>query len=352
MVFFHTADLHLGAGMEANMPQDKAAERRLELLETFSALVNEAQKADASAVLIAGDLFDTETPAPTTVNRVASVIEAHPGLDFLILAGNHDGALPVSLTSLANVHVFPADRPACYRYGEVAVYGCGDCTRPPDDFPLAEGDCNIVMLHGETSESATQTGIDLRAWRGRHVDYLALGHYHRADICPLDSRGCYAYAGCPAARGFDECGEKGYIRLTVENGRITPVFVPLPGRRMHAFSVNVSDSESPDRIQSRLYEACRDIPAQDGIRVELKGTLPPGASLPTAALKKVLEQTHWFVKIKDSTVCKAEADAYRHDISLAGTFIRLVLEEESDPDLAREIISLGVAALRGEETEV
>lgn len=349
MVFFHTADLHLGAGMEANMPSDKAAQRRLELLETFSQIADEAAKAGAH-LLIAGDLFDNDTPSPTTADRVIKVAETHPGVDFLILRGNHDdGELPVLLTSLPNVRTFGGGRPVCYRYGRVAVYGCEDCTVPPEDFSLSADDCNIVMLHGDLRESASKDGIDLRAWQGRCCDYLALGHYHTARLAALDSRGTYAYSGCPAGRGFDECGEKGYIRLDETDGRIRASFVPLPGRRMQSVTADLTGCASLAEVQQKIADACRAVPADDALRLELCGELPPDLSLSTEALCRSLSRRFWFVKVKDRTVYRTAEEDLRFDVSLAGTFLKEVAEGETDPDFAREVMSLGLAALSGKE---
>jgi len=349
MVFFHTADLHLGAGMEANMPSDKAAERRRELQHLFSALADEAEKAGAH-LLIAGDLFDNGAPSPTVADHVIRVAEQHPGVDFLILRGNHDsGELPALLTSLPNVITFGGGRPVCRRYGRVAVYGCEDCTVPPEDFSLSEDDCNIVMLHGELRESASKDGINLRAWQERHCDYLALGHYHTARIAPLDSRGTYAYSGCPAGRGFDECGEKGYIRLDEKDGRIAASFVPLPGRRMQSITVDLTDCTTVPEIQQKIGDACREIPGEDALRVELCGELPPDLPLSTEALCASLSRRFWFVKIKSRIGYRPAADDLRFDVSLAGTFLKEVAAGENDPDFAREIMTLGLAALSGKE---
>ena len=349
MVFFHTADLHLGSRMEANMPAEKARARRRELLDTFSRIVEDAAKAGAH-LLIAGDLFDCNAPSPTTVNEVSKIAEAHPEVDFLILRGNHDeGELPALLTALPNVKTFGGGRPVCYRYGRVAVYGCEDCTVKPAAFSLSPDDCNIVMLHGEVRESATEDGIDLRAWQECHCDYLALGHYHTQKIASLDSRGTYAYSGCPAGRGFDECGEKGYIRLDENDGRIHAAFVPLPGRRMESVTVDLSGCNSPADIQQKIDDACRTTPADNALRLELCGDLPPDLALSAEALCGSLSRRFWFVKIKDHTTYRTAKEDLRFDISLAGTFLKEVSEGESDPDLAREIMALGLAALSGKE---
>ena len=60
MKFIHTSDLHLGSKLTSNLDSLKAKDRRYEILHNFNRLLNDAKKQNASFIIIAGDLFDTE----------------------------------------------------------------------------------------------------------------------------------------------------------------------------------------------------------------------------------------------------------------------------------------------------
>ena len=60
MKLIHCADLHLGSRMESGLPPAKAQERRMELLHTFVNMVERASSEGVEAMLLCGDLFDTE----------------------------------------------------------------------------------------------------------------------------------------------------------------------------------------------------------------------------------------------------------------------------------------------------
>ena len=61
MKIIHTADLHLDSAMMANLDNDRARERRNEILLNFARLCDNAERLSVSAILIAGDLFDKKS---------------------------------------------------------------------------------------------------------------------------------------------------------------------------------------------------------------------------------------------------------------------------------------------------
>jgi DNA repair exonuclease SbcCD nuclease subunit len=90
MKIIHCADLHLDSKMTANLSKEQAKERKMEILRTFSKMVEYAVKNAVSVIIIAGDLFDTRNVSATVRNYVRDVIVNHPKIDFLYLRGNHD----------------------------------------------------------------------------------------------------------------------------------------------------------------------------------------------------------------------------------------------------------------------
>ena len=345
MIFLHTADWHLDASMEAGLSQAKASERRRELYLAFEKMAEDAEEMGAKAILIAGDLFDGANPSPSAVSRVSAVMEAHPNIDFILLCGNHDSTARVHLPTIKNLKTF--EEKGVFRYENVAVYGAEDPSVSPAELGILAEDCNIVMLHGETRASGSEQ-IALTRWENRGVDYLALGHYHRYESHALDGRGKYVYAGCPAGRGFDECGEKGYVKLTVEDGKVREEFIPLAGRRYHTVALDISAMGSAYEIETATLDATRDIPKQDAVKVELTGECIPSLLPDTKMLSTRLSSRFWLGKVKDCTTLKA--DIRETDKSLFGVFARLVGEKIEDEAMRQRVLTCGLKALRGEET--
>ena len=85
MKLIHCADIHLDSPMEASLPLEKATERRQEVLYSFLKLIDFAAENQVDAVLIAGDLFDSDYPSSETLAAVLSAMEEKKNVDFLYL---------------------------------------------------------------------------------------------------------------------------------------------------------------------------------------------------------------------------------------------------------------------------
>ena len=221
MKIIHCADLHLDSKMTANLSKEQAKERKMEILRTFSRMVEYAKNNQVKAIIIAGDLFDTRTVSATARNLVRDMINQNSDIDFLYLKGNHDyDSFLAKLEEIPeNLKLF-GDEWTSYRYGNICISGI-ELTKDNqvtayNSLVLSHEDYNIVTLHGQISEYGVKNGaeiINLDGLKNKNIDYLALGHVHEQQLEQLDNRGVYCYSGCLEGRGFDECGEKGFITL-------------------------------------------------------------------------------------------------------------------------------------------
>lgn len=86
MKLIHCADLHLGSRMESGLPPAKAQERRMELLHTFVNMVERASSEGVEAMLLCGDLFDTEQVSVRTKECGEKYDRGTPGDHVLLFA--------------------------------------------------------------------------------------------------------------------------------------------------------------------------------------------------------------------------------------------------------------------------
>ncbi len=349
MKLIHTADLHLDSVLEANLDPTLAATRRKELLLSFDRMVSYAQENGVPVILIAGDLFDTPRPAPDAESYVLGVIAAHPQIDFLVLTGNHGGSYR-PLDPPANYHTFPARSFSSYAYGNVVIYGCEDCGAFAALPPLAVDTVNIVMLHGALTDSTTDlTGINLKFYQNRNIDYLALGHYHAYRKEPLDTRGVWCYAGTPEGRGFDETGEKGFVLIETAEKKLTSVFIPFAKRTIHQVTVDISRLFSQKDIEQAVTAAVRGIPANDLVRVTLRGYAEADMHKDASQIAMRLEGQFFFVTVEDKSNLSLRQEELEHDVSLRGEFVRTVMRSGLPREVQERIIQCGIRALNGEE---
>lgn len=350
MKLIHCADLHLDSPMESNLPPEKARERKNEILSTFAKLVRIAEEGNVQAILIAGDLLDRDHVTKKTAGYVLDLIRSHPSLRFFYLAGNHDSANAIRDAEDLPENLYTFDNSwRSYAFGDVVITGS---ERPDaDSLRLKEEDLNILLMHGQEGSAGERREnlIPFAKLKNKHIDYIALGHLHDYRTAQIDARCTACYSGCLEGRGFDECGEKGYVLLEVENGKLTHRFVPLARRRLHAVLCDVTGFSSQLDLEERVLLAVDGIPSGDLVKVTLTGKCPAESQKDTAHLQQVLAERFYFAKLTDETRLLIRPEDYRNDISLKGEFVRRVLASKLNDTEKERIIACGFRALSGEE---
>ena len=352
MKFIHCSDIHLDSRMEHNLPAAQARERNAEICATFARMAAFAAQQNVAAVILAGDLFDTAHVTERTAGFVLDTVRNTQGVDFLYLRGNHDGDAFEGMELPENFKTFGTDW-TCHSYGNVTVSGLDPERENWETFyeglKLPEDSVNIVTLHGQISTQPGEELIALPLLKRKNIDYLALGHIHSYQTGKLDDRGCWCYCGCLEGRGFDECGEKGFVLLDVEDREVKAEFVPFARRQLVEAEVDISELTTVTRILQAMEEAAREIPGDHLVKFTLTGSYTLETQKDLAFLKKMLEGRFYFHRIKDESRLKIEKETYEHDISLKGEFIRLVMASDRTPEEKEQIICCGIRALSGEE---
>ena len=352
MKLIHCADIHLGSALTSRFGKDKAAIRKGELRSAFSAMVDYARQENIAAILLCGDVFDSDRPSKKDKEFFYQVVKNNPDIDFLYLRGNHDQRSAYDM-ELPNLKTFDS-RWSCYRYGDTAIWGLElDSTNEAtlySAFQAEQETKNIVMLHGQLADSPGQGRICPSRLREKYIDYLALGHIHSYSIGSLDSRGIWCYPGCLEGRGYDETGEKGFAVIDTDH-LSAPQFVKRSRRVIRYLEIDLTgcadEYQALRHIQQELPPAGEDL-----LRLELVGETAWDASDLPGELAPVLDGRYFHYSVKNRTVRAFDLDSYTQEISLAGEFVRRVqaLEGVSEEE-RREIIQLGLRALDGREVE-
>lgn len=352
MKLIHCADVHLDSPMQTHMTAQQASVRNTEVLQSFVRLTEFAQENAVRAVLIAGDLFDGARVRARTVDALLAAIRRTPEVDYLYLPGNHDEAANAFCDCALpeNLRLFGKTW-STVEYDGVAVSGAqlGSDAAFYAALPHTDGAVNLVMLHGQIGTACGEDAINLNLLKNRGIDYLALGHIHAYQTGPLDGGGSYCYPGCLEGRGFDECGEKGFVLLTVEDGKIAHEFVPFSARQLHRVAVDITGLSQNAQIAQRMKEQSLGLSPEDMVEFLLTGQSSPTADISAPYLQQTMQGSFFFVKVKDESRMALDADAYRNDVSLKGEFIRQVLSSELDEADKAAVIRAGLQALSGEE---
>ncbi|MBE5956925.1 MAG: DNA repair exonuclease [Lachnospiraceae bacterium] len=368
MKMIHCADLHLDSKLNTHLTGEKRKERRAEIINSFWRMIQYGENHHVEAILIAGDLFDTSFVSETVIRSVRQMIMDHPHICFYYLRGNHDHAelFPGTEQVPDNLKLF-GDSWQYYtqpgQKGSVVIAGAELTYKNQeslfDTLYLHPDGVNIVMLHGQEAEYKGQdktVRIPLRQLKNKGIDYLALGHIHTYKKGELDARGIWCYPGCLEGRGFDECGEHGFILLDVdeETGICETEFIPFSSRNLYTVQIDVSGcvctEEAGNLIECMLEETSWD--CSHMIKIVLTGKLGPDTEWNPYLLKKRLDDRFYYVKIQDETKIEIDYGNYMDDETLTGEFVRIVSAALEIPEEEKPVmIRYGLQALAGEEMD-
>jgi DNA repair exonuclease SbcCD nuclease subunit len=240
----HSADWQIGKAFAdiGDIDGDKAAELRSQRLRTVQRIAEEACKHEVDAVLVAGDVFETNTVSDESLRRTVNALSAFRG-DWLLLPGNHDAALAESawtrlerLRLPGNIKLLTRPKPVLIADHKLAIlpaplmrrHEAVDITETMDAMATPDEAVRVGVAHGsiknrlpERSEALNEIAED-RADRAR-LDYLALGDWHGTlNIAPRTW-----YAGTPEPDRFKQNDPGNVLLVTIEGRGAVPHVEPV-----------------------------------------------------------------------------------------------------------------------------
>ena len=326
--FIHAADFHLDSPFGALTAQQAAARRR-ESRELAFRLANYVNQQGIDLVLLAGDLFDSNSAFRETGEQLAQAFGQMRARVF-VAPGNHDwygpGSPWLTVNWPENVTIFRENRLTAVDLPDwnLTIHGAaftGDQQTSGflTGFTVPEdGRTHIGLLHGEVDPAEDRYGpIRREEIAGSGLTYLALGHIHKRTE-PFRCGGTLcAWPGCPEGRGFDELGEKGFYQGTLENGAVSLRFVPFARRRYEILEVDVTGKDPLAALEAALPPDT----AQHLYRILLTGeTGEGGANAP--ALREALADRFYALDIRDHTRMAEDVWKRESEDSLRGLFLR------------------------------
>ena len=357
MRIIHCADIHLDSALSAHLGRERARGRRNEILNTFRKIFGYAAENDVQAVIIAGDLFDSETVSATTINVVLGEIAKYADIDVFYLRGNHDPdeSLFAGRRLPENLYLFGDEWTQYQLKGSHiviagAVLNDENCNSIYDELELDENDINIVTLHGQEQEygrARNMNDVCLKKLRGRGIDYLALGHVHGRKLESLDHRGVYCYPGCLEGRGFDELGDKGFLAGEVSPEEAALQFIPFARRRYRIMEVDATEGDPAETALAAIPQGW----SEDVCRIVLTGS--PAAPVRPERIETALAGRFYALQVRDKTTARQELWERCGEDTLRGLFLRNLRDRCGDDPQSRRLMeqaaAFGLAAIDDRE---
>ena len=335
MKFIHTSDWHLGHviyGMDRS-------EEQADMLEQMVSIVRE-HKPDA--FLLSGDVFHTAQPSSTVqtmfTDAVVKIHNAHPDMQIIITAGNHDNAVRHVIFRTPwksfNVHMigtldqkdleshiieipgkgFVIAIP--YMHVRNMPAGCRQmlldmvAQRNPDGLPVVLMDHTTVSGcdfkgHDHISDY-TVGGIDgiMLDDLGTGYDYVALGHIHNPqNISGSDDK--VRYSGTPLPVTFDEVFDHSVTLVEIAANGDAPVLTEIPMHNIHPLvTLPAEGYASWDDAKKLLEEFKSDKVSYIRLNIEVEDFLPSDAEMTAMAICERLGHKFCYNNVRRTAVAQ------------------------------------------------
>ena len=366
----HTADVHLGARHD-DLGEQASAQRERQFA-AFAATVDLAIAEKADLVLIAGDLFDSNTQPKRSVERVAEQLRrlATVRIRTVMVPGTHDCYDRASiyraydLKAIAGstpdddwVTVLTPDRPSVHLPAiDAVIHGPVFPTKKAPHSPMrdlgavvtkarATAAWQIGVLHGSIlipgKTDRDDVVITTEEIAASGLDYLALGHWHSSQQGKAGSVS-YAYAGAPepVALDQDRAGKVLLVELeATPTGRSISVEERKVGKtRFEKLELDAAGVTSqPALIDSLRRKGDPDLVFD----VRIVGVRPDELDLHIDEIETALAGAFLKVRVRDRSLPALTEGLLPSADTIAGAFIR---------DLEARIAELEAAAAGGDGT--
>ena len=322
MKIIHISDLHIDSKMETNFSAIQSKQRNNEILVSFEKLFDIMEKENVSAMIIAGDMFDTKKISSKAFTYVLELIKKHPNKKFFYVSGNHDNETKMLESSEEipnNLIIFDKEFSKFGLSKNVMIGGIRLTSTNVVDLGkqinFDENSLNICVLHGMLTKSTSNVNnenIYIGEIKDKNIDYLALGHIHSYSSGKIDNRCTYVYSGCLEPRGFDEIGDKGFVMIHIdeEAHKISHEFVPHAMRKFVEINTDITDLSNPKQILDKVLENLENTSKNDIVKVNIIGEYDESTTKGLDLVSSELNQRYYFAKVKDRSRLKISISSF------------------------------------------
>lgn len=362
----HTADIHLGKGFPSM--GEKGKEYRSQLLRTFDRIIDLVIDENASLLIIAGDLFDSNFIAGIVIGRVSSGFARlqSRGIPVCILPGTHDSYNDDSIYRFVsfppNVTIFTRDQnKVVYNNLDLAVYGQAYSGKISGESPLqglsvsCDSKYNVGIAHCSIRiEGLVENDsiiLNKKEIAGSGLDYLALGHWHSfQDFSQGDTKAFFC--GSPEPISMDDIGSGNVAVITIhEKGNIEVKPAHVGTKRFDKLDIDAGSVKSLGDI-IEMIKARAD--SNLILEVTLSGLSSMNYALSSEDIEAHLNKEFFCLHVIDkSHLTNAIKVEDVPEKTVAGRFVRIMMKRidsamnESDKQIGEEALKTGLLLLQG-----
>lgn len=285
MKFVHLSDTHLG------FHQYGLEERAKDFFDAFNEAVDFAIDKKVDFVIHTGDFFHSSRPSNQVILQGINILQRlkDTGIPIFVISGNHDrGSQIRDVSPLSILEPFGLNLidKGIKEYEGIFIGGLkyiskaglrqiGGLREILEKYLETAGNgFKILLLHQEFQPYFPTSNLYLEKELPEGFDYVGIGHYHITQVPAKIKGATVVYPGSTEFTAYNESEEKkgkGFFYIEVEDGSISPQFIPLKNRR--PFIYYRFKEEELDNILLKLKEDIEKIDGSKKPVIVFKGIL-------------------------------------------------------------------------------
>lgn len=347
MLFYHLADIHLGACPDRGHPWSQ--QRAQQIYDSFYKVLERAHEEQADFVFICGDLFHRQ-PLKRELKELDYYFAKAAPVKIVIIAGNHDYIRSKSpyLTWKWSDNVFWFTEPSCqmkiFEKQKLCVYGLSyhhyeiRAALYDDLMPEKRPEMtHILLAHGG---DARHIPVDWNRLKTSGFDYIAFGHIHKPQII---EPGKLAYAGALEPVDKNDDGPHGYIRGTVIDHKVSLDFIPWARVSYITLKIKVHPKMTFGELKD---QAAAQIQADGGrniYRLMIEGSRDLDLTIDTDAFYNMEN----VVDVRDCTEVDYDFAGihWNNKENIFGKYMDAVEQMNLDESMKKQVLYYGISAL-------
>ena len=372
----HTSDVHLGKAFE----QFGAFGQKLraQIKGTFAKVFELAAERRVDAVLLSGDVFDSEKISPADIKFFMDTVSSIQPTPVFFLPGTwtHDSidqkaifrSRHFQVNKPGNLQIFTKETVETSKLasGRLAIHG--RAVLPDSDNPLEgltpdpRADFNVLLLHTGIALPQIPEESHGCLLKREHVEhcgftYLAMGDRHTFKRYFDDTKTIVQYPGSPETLQFKDGEDSGFVAMvTLGESGVSVEKVSMGHYRWAELDLSWEKVGSVDALKKKV-ESMAD--PKRVLRVELAGTIPNNESVDAERLAEELAPGFAYLEIDTQAlqyeIALRELEQDYREKTVEHAFVSLVraeLEATADTEAKQrlsEVLRRGHALFQGFE---
>jgi len=377
--FLQISDFHISKRhtlFSSYVEEEIKKEIQEKIYETLKKAVNITKEKKLDAILIPGDLFDSDGIDYEIFEKVYETFKLLDNIPVIITPGNHDfynnvfskeviGFYGIQVPK--NIYIFSSEKFTPFVTENAIIYGCAAYERDflPFAYPpeIDSKKINIGIFHGSYMEYIPPKKEIWLAFNKDQLiksgfDYVALGHYHKYfEIKDENGITRAAYGGSAVPITKEEIGPRGGLIVVIEKegekSNVHTEFIKLAPLEVKKVEEMISEEDSLEKLINKILSFDKE---NTLLYLKLSGNISHEVSLKIEKELEKLRQKFLYIKIDTSALLEygnlEELILEHNPESTIGKFLKKIKEEmdlanEEEKKLLKKSLYYGLEALKG-----